>query len=194
MSKATLETLGNELESTLGTVNDVPPVDSWNPPFSGNIDMAIKHDGTWYHEGSPINRHALVKLFASILKRENDEYFLVTPVEKWRLQVEDVPFIAVKMSVDKASDSEDLAGSETNNRQALSFETNVGDCVTAGPNHTLSMNPDRKTGELAPYILVRGNLFARLSHPIYYQLTDLAYQDAEGDYVVESCGVNFTLA
>ena len=138
------------------------PVHLWNPPFCGDIDMRIARDGTWFHEGTPIGRAPLVKLFANILKREGDAYFLVTPVEKVGLRVDDVPFVAVDFDVAGAGDS-----------QTVTFITNIGDRATAGPDHPLRVvrNPD--TGEPAPYVMVRAGLEARIDRKSFYRLVDL---------------------
>src|SRR3990167_6989729 len=115
--------------------NSLPPVHLWNPPLSGDIDIRIARKGDWYHEGTRFQRQALVKLFASILKREGDEYFLVTPVEKWRIRVEDVPFIAVDVeAMGEGVDAE------------LVFRTNVGDMVHANALHPLRVETDPGSG------------------------------------------------
>src|ERR1041385_6808986 len=115
----------------------LPPVHLWNPPFCGDIDMRIASDGTWYYMKTPIGRHALVKLFASVLKREGEKYFLVTPVEKVGITVDDAPFTAVEMR----AEGEGAA-------RTLSFRTNVDDWVTAGPGHALRFEPEAETGGL----------------------------------------------
>src|ERR1017187_3443619 len=111
-----------------------PPVERWNPPFCGDIDMRIAADGTWFYQKTPIGRPALVKLFASILKREGDKYFLVTPVEKVGVVVEDVPFLAVEMTVVEAEHDVLLPAPPGH---VLRFRTNVDDWVDAGPGHAL---------------------------------------------------------
>src|ERR1022692_2491770 len=126
-----------------------PPVEQWNPPFCGDIDMRIAADGTWFYQKTPIGRPALVKLFASILKREGDKYFLVTPVEKVGIIVEDVPFLAVELAVEKAE--QDVL------RPVLRFRTNVDDWVEAGPGHGLRFTPEA-TGGLKTYLPVRRDL------------------------------------
>jgi hypothetical protein len=139
-----------------------PPVHLWNPPFCGDIDIEIRRDGTWFYLGTPIGRHALVKLFSSILRKDGDAYFLVTPVEKVRIRVSDAPFVAV--------DAE-AAGSGRN--QTLTFTTNVEDEVTAGADHPIRVDRDPKTGEPSPYILVRRNLEALIDRKTFYRLIDL---------------------
>ena len=139
-----------------------PPVHLWNPPFCGNLDMRIAADGTWYYLGTPIGRPALVKLFASVLKREGDQYFLVTPVEKVGIIVEDAPYLAVEMSVRRVGRG-----------HVLHFRTNVDDLVACGRGHALRFAPDSKTGGVKPYLHVRHDLWAKLTRPVFYQLVDL---------------------
>jgi hypothetical protein len=139
-----------------------PPVDTWNPPFCGDIDMKIAADGTWFYQKTPIGRPALVKLFASILKREDDNYFLVTPVEKVGIAVEDAPFLAVEMSVDRGTSA-----------RTLRFRTNVDDMVEAGPGHALRFEPEPDTGGLKPYLHVRRDLWAKVTRALFYDLVEL---------------------
>jgi hypothetical protein len=139
-----------------------PPVATWNPPFCGNIDMKIAADGTWFYQKTPIGRPALVKLFASILKREDDNYFLVTPVEKVGIAVEDAPFLAVEMSVDRGTSA-----------RTLRFRTNVDDMVEAGPGHALRFEPEPDTGGLKPYLHVRRDLWAKVTRALFYDLVEL---------------------
>jgi hypothetical protein len=127
----------------------LPPVHLWNPPFCGDLDMRIAADGTWYYLKTPIGRHALVKLFASVLKREDDNYFLVTPVEKCGIVVEDAPFLAVELNVEQGERG-----------QVLRFRTNVDDWVACGPEHALRFEPEDGTGGLKPYLHVRRDLWA----------------------------------
>src|SRR5471030_1749515 len=131
-----------------------PPVELWNPPFCGDIDMRIAADGTWFYQKTPIGRPALVKLFASVLKREGDKYFLVTPVEKVGLIVEEVPFLAVELEVVKAEQG--VLG------QVLRFRTNVDDWVEAGPGQALRFALEA-TGGLKPYLHVRRELWAKVT-------------------------------
>lgn len=140
----------------------LPPVELWNPPFCGDIDMKIATDGTWFYQKTPIGRAPLVKLFASILKREDERYFLVTPVEKVGIVVEDAPFLAVELSVVGAGQS-----------QALKFRTNVDDLVEAGPGHALRFEPEPETGGLKPYLHVRRDLWAKVTRALFYDLVEL---------------------
>ena len=147
-----------------------PPVHLWNPPFCGDLDMRIAADGSWYYLGTPIGRPALVKLFASVLKREGDRYFLVTPVEKVSIIVEDAPFLAVDLSVER-----DARGS------VLHFRTNVDDLVACGLDHALRFTPEPKTGGVKPYLHVRRDLWAKLTRPVFYQLVELGEErDVDG--------------
>jgi uncharacterized protein len=139
-----------------------PPVHLWNPPFCGDIDMRIARDGTWFHEGTPIGRPGLVKLFSGILKREGEKYFLVTPVEKVGIIVDDAPFIAVDFDVTGDADT-----------QSLHFRTLTDDEATAGLDHPIRVRRDEKTGEPSPYIRVRSNLDALIDRKSFYRMIDL---------------------
>lgn len=147
-----------------------PPVHLWNPPFCGAIDMEIRRDGSWFYLGTPIGRPALVKLFASILKREGEAYFLVTPVEKVGIRVLDAPFIAVDCTVEGAVDRTAEGRGEG---QSLRFLTNVGDEVTAGPEHPIRFSFDA-TGQPSPYVMVRAGLEARIDRKTFYRLVEIA--------------------
>lgn len=139
----------------------LPPVHLWNPPFCGDLDMRIARDGTWYYLGTPIGRPALVKLFSTVLRRDGDDYFLVTPVEKVGIKVDDAPFVAVDFEVTGEGEA-----------QILQFETNLGETVTAGPNAPIRVVRDRATGEPAPYVLIRSNLEALIDRKSFYRLVD----------------------
>ena len=148
----------------------LPPVERWNPPFCGDIDMRIARDGTWFYLGTPIGRPALVRLFSNILWREGDRYFLVTPVEKVGIRVDDAPFVAV-----------DFAAEGEGRDQRITFTTHVGDQVTAGPDHPIRVVRDPDTGEPAPYVLVRRNLEALIDRKSFYRLVELCtHEDHEG--------------
>ncbi|MFA5537910.1 MAG: DUF1285 domain-containing protein [Gemmobacter sp.] len=147
-----------------------PPVHLWNPPFCGDLDMRIARDGTWFYLGTPIGRSGLVRLFSSILKREGDSYFLVTPVEKVGITVDDAPFVAV----DFETEGEGTA-------QAISFTTHVGDTVNAGPEHPIRVERDAQTGEPAPYVMVRAGLEALIDRKSFYRLMEIgAHAPHEG--------------
>jgi len=139
-----------------------PPVHLWNPPFCGDLDMRIAADGTWFYLKTPIGRHALVKLFASVLKREDGKYFLVTPVEKCGITVDDAPFLAVEMKVEEGG-----AG------RILNFRTNVDDWVACGSDHALRFEPEPDTGGLKPYLHVRRDLWAKVTRALFYDLVEL---------------------
>lgn len=136
----------------------LPPVHLWNPDFCGDIDMRIARDGTWFYMGTPIGRAPLVRLFSTVLKREGDDYFLVTPVEKVGITVDDAPFVAV----DFQRKGDDLV-----------FETNVGDVVTADAEHPIRVERDAQTGEPAPYVMVRSGLEALIDRKSFYRLVEL---------------------
>src|SRR6185436_16187695 len=146
-----------------------PPVHLWDPPFCGDLDMRIAADGTWFYLKTPIGRPALVKLFASVLKREADKYFLVTPVEKCGIAVEDAPFLAVELQV-----KHEATG------QTLHFRTNVDDWVTCGPAHALRFEPEAATGGLKPYLHVRRDLWAKVTRALFYDLVDLGEEREVG--------------
>ena len=147
-----------------------PPVHLWNPPFCGDLDMEIRRDGTWFYLGTPIGRHALVKLFASIIRKDGEDYFLVTPVEKVGIRVVDAPFVAVDANAEGAGRD-----------QRLRFTTNVEDEVTAGPDHPIRVARDPETGEPSPYVLIRRNLEALIDRKTFYRLIELgAHELREG--------------
>lgn len=163
-SKRGLEGIAAQLPKT-GTEpggRGLPPVHLWNPPFCGDIDMRIATDGTCFYQKTPIGRPALVKLFASVLKREGDKYFLVTPVEKVGIVVEDAPLMAVELAVEQ-----NAAG------RVLKFRTNVDDFVEAGPGHALRFDEDAANGGLKPMLHVRSDLWAKVTRALFYDLVEL---------------------
>jgi hypothetical protein len=139
-----------------------PPLHLWNPPFCGDLDMRIAADGTWFYLKTPIGRPALVKLFASVLWREGEKYFLKTPVEKIGITVDDAPFTAVEMK----AEGEGAA-------RVLHFRTNVDDWVACGPDHALRFEPEEETGGLKPYLHVRRDLWALVTRALFYDLVEL---------------------
>ncbi len=139
-----------------------PPLHLWNPPFCGDIDMRIARDGTWFYLGTPMGRMPMVKLFSSILKREGDKYFLVTPVEKVGIIVDDAPFVAVDFHAEGA-------GPE----QRVTFSTHVGDEVTADAEHPLRVVRDATSGEPAPYVMVRAGLEALIDRKSFYRMVEI---------------------
>ncbi len=159
----------------------LPPVHLWNPPFCGDLDIHIAKDGSWTYLGSPINRFELVKLFSSILKKEDGKYYLVTPVEKVGITVEDAPFVAV-----------DFDATGEGRAQILTFTTRVGDSAIAGPDHPIRIVIDPETDEPSPYVLVRKNLEARIDRKSFYRLVDIATHK-DGWFGVWSGGQFFPL-
>ena len=142
----------------------LPPVEKWNPEFCGDLDMEIRADGTWFYQSSPIGRKPLVKLFSRVLRRDDDDrHYLVTPVEKIDVKVEDAPFLAVELETE--GDGED---------QTLVFRTNVDDIVRCGPEHPLRFVTEPKSDGLKPYLLVRGRLEALVTRALYYDLVEMA--------------------
>jgi hypothetical protein len=174
------------LAAALPAASATPPVESWNPPLSGDMDLRITRDGAWYHEGALIQRDALVRLFASILRCDQDgHHYLMTPVEKWRIRVDDAPFRAVRIDATGA-------GCE----QILTFTTNVGDRITAGSDHPLIVEYQTPGGEPAPYLQVRGRLRALLTRSVFLELAELGEEhpsDQGRDYGVWSQGQFFSL-
>jgi uncharacterized protein len=140
----------------------LPPVHLWNPAFCGDLDMRIARDGTWFYLGTPIGRFELVRLFSSILKLEDGKYFLVTPVEKVGITVDDAPFVAV-----------DFEATGTGTGQVIRFTTHVGDTVNAGLDHPIRVERDADTGEPSPYVMVRAGLEALIDRKSFYRLVDL---------------------
>lgn len=140
----------------------LPPVERWDPKFCGDIDMEIRRDGTWFYMGTPIGRMPLVQLFSTVLRKDADgKTYLVTPVERVGISVEDAPFLAVEMNV-----------SGKGRGQIITFRTNVGDVVEAGAEHPLRFVDEPETGGLKPYVLVRGRLEALLARPVMYELVE----------------------
>ena len=140
----------------------MPPVHLWNPEFCGDLDMRIARDGTWFYLGTPIGRKELVRLFSTILRKDDDLYFLVTPVEKVGITVDDAPFVAVDFEAKGAGD-----------QQTLTFETNVGDFTSAGPENKIRVERDTETGEPSPYVHVRAGLEALIDRKSFYRLVDI---------------------
>lgn len=160
------------------------PVERWNPPFCGDLDMEIRADGTWFYLGTPIGRPALVQLFSSVLRKDEDgRTYLVTPVEKVGIRVEDAAFVAVEMAVTQES-----------GEQALTFRTNVGDVVEAGPDHELRFVTEGDTDGLKPYLHVRGRLEALVSRAVMYDLAELGEEvvvNGANMFAVRSRGMVF---
>jgi hypothetical protein len=183
-SKSGLDAIAGAAAQAVG--KGPPPVHLWNPPFCGDLDMRIAGDGTWFYMKTPIGRPALVRLFASVLKREADEYFLVTPVEKCGIQVDDAPFLAVELKVE-----------EVGRNQILNFRTNVDDWVACGPDHALRFEPEPETGGLKPYLHVRRDLWAKVTRALFYDLVALGEErDVDGKrmFGIVSAGEFFAMA
>ena len=155
----------------------LPPVHLWNPAHCGEIDIVIRRDGTWLHEGSPIGRPELVRLFSTVLRKDPEGYCLVTPVEKLTIRVEDLPFRAIAVG---AGDG------------ALIFTTDVGDVVEAGPDHPIRVDTDPATGEPSPALHIRAELWARIARPVFYELVERAVVQ-DDRLVVRSGGAAFAL-
>ncbi|HKY81834.1 MAG TPA: DUF1285 domain-containing protein [Sphingobium sp.] len=159
----------------------LPPVEKWNPDHCGDSEMRIARDGTWFHQGSPIGREAMVRLFSTILRREKDgSYVLVTPAEKLSIEVEDAPFVAVELK----SEGEGSA-------RALAFRLNTGDLVSAGPDNAIRVRetPDGPH----PYVHVRGGLEALVGRSVYYELMNLALDEGGEPVGLWSGGAFFAL-
>lgn len=164
----------------------LPPVHLWNPPFCGDLDMRIAGDGTWFYMGTPIGRPALVRLFSTILKREDGKHFLVTPVEKVGIRVDDAPFLAVEMQNEQ---------SERGGR-LLRFRTNVDDWVACDGGHRLRFEM-AADGGLTPYLHVRSDLWAKVTRALYYDLVDMGEErvvDGQPMFGIESGGEFFAMA
>lgn len=170
------------LDAAASAGEGLPPVEKWNPEHCGTMDMEIRRDGSWWHDGRRITRDRLVKLFSTILRKDDDGvHYLVTPVEKQAVRVEVAPFLAVR--VDRA---------ERDGRDVLIFTTNLGDLAEAGPDHPIRVEIDPETKEPAPFVTIRGRLEALITRPVFYELVEIA--DRDGDrLIVESGGQTFEL-
>lgn len=169
------------LEAAVEGHPGLPPVERWNPPYCGDSFIRIGADGTWFHQGVAMTRPGLVRLFSTLLRKDDDGFMLVTPAEKLSLAVEDAPFVAVLMTAENEGEA-----------QRLIFTTNVGDRVVAGPSHALRFTPDRHTGAPVPYLHVRGGLEAKLARAVYYALVEKA--SVRGDrFGVWSDGIYFSM-
>ena len=153
-----------------------PPVHLWNPPYCGEMDLEIRPDGSWIHDGTPIGRPAMVRLFASVLKREGDRFFLVTPVEKLGIRVIDAPFLAIDADIGP---------------DAITFTTNVGDVVTAGADNPIRV--EQRDGAPRPYVHVRRGLDALIDRKTFYRLVEAAEAGPDGRLLLRSQGAEFAL-
>jgi hypothetical protein len=163
------------------TEKRLPPVDQWHPTHCGNSDMRIARDGTWFHQGSPIGRQAMVALFSTILRREsNGSYVLVTPGEKLDIEVEDAPFVAVEVKSEGTGEARRLA-----------FRLNTGELVVADADHALRL--DTQEGEPRPYLHVRGGMEALVARPVFYELAEMALSENAESPGVWSEGAFFSM-
>jgi hypothetical protein len=174
------------LTAALGKSRETPPVHLWNPPFCGDIDMRIAADGSWHYLGTPIGRAAMVRLFASVLKKEGERYFLVTPVEKIGIRVDDAPFLAVAMEQEG-----------TGKERTLLFRTNVDDVVRCDTEHALRFEPEAGTGGIKPYLHVRRDLWALVTRALFLDLValgEIRKLDGREQFGIASAGSFFPMA
>ncbi len=180
-NRVDLESIQQQLTATAEEGQTIPPVHLWKPDYCGDLDIQIKRDGRWIHEGGEIKRPAMVKLFSSILWREGDQYFLVTPVEKVGIAVDDVPFFFTRLEVRQGEQGQELV-----------FTSSTDDVVVASAEHPLRVVINPHTGEPSPYLMVRYGMEGLLSRNVFYELAELA-EEREGAFGVESCGEWFAL-
>ncbi len=179
-----LPNFADEVRKLVGEERALPPVENWHPQRVGEVDIRIAKDGVWHYQDEPMQRESMVRLFASILRRDGEEYYLVTPAEKMKITVDDVPFVVRIMDVEGEGEA-----------QKLHFSTNVGDSFTLSEKHPLRVVLNDR-GEPSPYVTVRRNLEALLLRPVYYELAELALaSEADADVLgVWSSGKFFALA
>jgi uncharacterized protein len=176
------------LESLAAAVGKAkyPPVEKWNPPFCGDLDMRIASDGCWFYLGTPIARPALVRLFSTVMKREGDRYYLVTPVEKVGIRVDDVPFLAVELEIENRGP-----------KQSLIFRTNVDDVIRCDAEHRLRFELEEGTGGIKPYLFVRHDLWAKVTRALFFDLVaigEVREHNGKKVFGVISSGEFFTMA
>jgi len=181
--KRTLPNFASEIRELVGQSPGVPPVETWHPEREGEIDIEIARDGNWYYQGELMERASVVQLFSSILRKDGDAFFLVTPAEKMKIRVEDAPFVIRLLDVEGSGE-----------QQKLHVSTNVGDHFTVGESHPLRTVYNDK-GEPAPYVTVRRNLEALITRTVYYELAELAQEspDTPDRYGVWSQGQFFLI-
>ena len=179
--------LESEFYHQIQSVNDViPAIETWDPPFSGDMECLIKRDGSWWIENSKISNDKLIRLFSTVLKYEDDDYFLVTPVEKWRIRVEDLPFLVVELNIAHLGTGE----------QTIEARTNVGDRVTIDNDHRIATSPIRGlTGDQSiPFVHIRSNLMARFNRNTYLEIANLMRSQSNSNhYSLLSADTIFTL-
>lgn len=184
--QALIARANSEKSETGGKKKGLPPVERWEPEYCGDIDMQIRRDGTWFYMGTPIGRMPLVRLFSTVLRKDaNGETYLVTPVEKIRIEIEDTHFVAVEMNV-----------SQVEGEQVITFRTNVGDIVEAGPGNPIRYEITGSNDGVKPYVLVRGRLEALLARPVMYELVAHGEEieiDGETMFAVRSRGEVFPI-
>ena len=181
-NKPDLKTIQQQLTEEQGGKRAIPPVHLWQPELCGDMDMQITRDGRWIHEGGEIKRPAMVTLFSTILWREEDNYYLVTPVEKVGIQVEDVPFYFTGLEIETDE-----------NGQKLIFTSSTEDVVVASAESPLRVITDPESGEPSPYLMVRYGMEGRLNRNLFYQLADIA-EERDGVFGVQSCGEFFPIS
>lgn len=173
----TLPNIPEDIRKLVAEGRSLPPVENWHPVREGVVAIRIARDGQWYFQGEPMTREATVQLFSTILRKDGEDYFLVTPAEKQKIEVEDAPFVVRLMDIENPGEKE----------QKIHFSTNVGDHFTLSVDHPFVLETDAK-GELRPYVIVRRNLRARLLSPVYYELAGLAQESESGQFGVWSAG------
>jgi len=162
INKVELPNLAADIRQHVGDYEEALPVEDWMPEREGEIDIRIAKDGRWFYQGVSMERDSVVQLFSTILRKDGDDYFLVTPVEKMKIMVEDAPFIIRMMDIEGKG-----------KKQKIHVSSNVGDCFTLSAMHPLTVLYS-DGGEPSPYVTVRRNLTARISRPVYYELAELA--------------------
>lgn len=175
----------SSIAKEVGAGSVIPPLESWNPEFCGDIDMRITRDGRWYYEGSPIGREAMVKMFSRVLWKEGDKYFLKTPAEKVGIQVEDVPFQVIQVAHEMGEKGPEMI-----------FTTSVGDRVRADAEHPIRVETDPVTKEPKPYLMIRFGMEGRIGRNLFYQLVELGRmveRKHSTELVIDSAGEVFSL-
>lgn len=184
MAASDFSSVLSQLKS-LENTQELPPVEKWNPDFCGDMELVIKRNGEWHYQESPIGRKRLVKLFSTVLKKEKDDYFLVTPVEKLGIKVEDAPFLVIKMAIE-----------QTEIGQVIRFTDNCDNQVLLTKDNPLWVEQDPKTGEPSPYISIRKNLNGLIHRNVFYELVEIAEEkmiDDQKHLGVMSAGEFFSL-
>jgi hypothetical protein len=180
--EAALTKQAGDTTATSDKWSKLPPLHLWNPPLSGKMELCINKEGEWIYKGDPLKRQKVVKLFSRILKREGDEYFLVTPVEKWQIDVEDTPWLIVRADVNLNDQG----------KQVVRCVTNLDDTVEISASHPLEMRP--YDNQAAPYVLVRANLYARVNRSTLYDMTNHIEENEDGVFGLRSHNEFFPLA